>query len=112
MVELEYEVLRVIHLDRDNTVIADRIDWTGGTMSVQVRPRDIVRDAMAYGARGILLAHNHPSASAHPSEPDLEATREIAAACARAGISVIDHMIVARSGAFSMRAAGLCEDWS
>jgi DNA repair protein RadC len=109
MIALDREMFRVLHLDEENTVTTDRVNQHGTFDSVFVQPRDVVADASSYGARALLLAHNHPTAPAWPSEADLSGTRQLVSVCAASGIAVLDHMIVALDGAFSMRAAGLMD---
>ena len=109
MLRLQREMFRVLHLDRHNRVVADRINWCGTADSIHVSPRAVIADARRWGAVALLFAHNHPTASAYPSEADLTSTRQLVSACAMAGVAVLDHMIVAHDGAFSMRAAGLLE---
>ena len=63
--------------------------------------------AAALGARQIVLAHNHPSGVARPSDEDIEATRRIRSDGAIIGIELVDHLVVAGNKVFSMRRAGL-----
>lgn len=107
MLELEIEVFRVIFLDGNNATLSDQVMWTGTVNSVQAHPREIIKQAILLGATAVILAHNHPSASAYPSATDLVITRNIVVACAAIDVEVHDHMIVARDGAFSMRSAGI-----
>lgn len=63
--------------------------------------------AAALGARRIVLAHNHPSGVARPSDDDIAATRRIRSDGAIVGIDLVDHLIVAHNEVFSMKRAGL-----
>lgn len=49
----------------------------------------------------IIIAHNHPSGNALPSETDDYATKKINALCALHGVSLADHIIVAKNDAYS-----------
>ena len=53
-----------------------------------------------------ILAHNHPSGSPEPSREDIEFTEKIAHAGDLLGIQLLDHIIVARSGAVSLSEEG------
>jgi DNA repair protein RadC len=107
MAALRRETFRVLFLDGDNQVIADRKMWTGTVDSVQVHPREIVREALLCGATAVVLAHNHPSSQARPTGDDLATTRRIVDACATVGVIVHDHLIVSKTEVFSLGRAGL-----
>ena len=107
MATLAYETFRVFFLDGRNVVLADRTMWTGTVDGVQIHPREIVRATLEAGATALILAHNHPSSSATPSDSDLAMTAQVVLACAPINVTVHDHLIIARDGAFSMRAAGI-----
>jgi DNA repair protein RadC len=49
----------------------------------------------------VILAHNHPSGDATPSEDDRRITEEIAAAGRILKIQVLDHIIVVGAGQFT-----------
>ena len=58
---------------------------------------------MGLSAAAVIVAHNHPSGDPTPSEKDLSLTRRLDEAGAMLGIQVLDHIIVARHGAISIR---------
>ena len=53
------------------------------------------------------MVHNHPSGDATPSADDIEMTREVREAGEKLGITLHDHIIVARSGYNSFKSLGL-----
>ena len=55
----------------------------------------------------IIMAHNHPSGIAKPSEADLACTREAGQFLRLIGIDLSDHLIFVESGHFSFRNAQL-----
>ena len=57
-------------------------------------------------AASIVLVHNHPSGDPEPSEEDLSITQRLVQVGELLGISVLDHVIVARRGVSSLRARG------
>jgi DNA repair protein RadC len=69
-----------------------------------VHPREVFRPAVMGAAASIVLAHNHPSGDPEPSEEDILITKRLVAAGELLGIGVVDHVIVARRGAVSLRA--------
>jgi DNA repair protein RadC len=75
-----------------------------------LRPADVLRPAVEDAASGIVLVHNHPSGDPTPSLADVQMTRALAAACQILGLRLLDHVIVARSGAESLRDLALIDD--
>ena len=53
------------------------------------------------------MIHNHPSGDPSPSRADIEMTRAIVAAAKPLGVTIHDHVIVARDGHASFKALGL-----
>ena len=66
----------------------------------------ISREALLCGAAGVAIAHNHPNGKAVPSQEDVDATRLLAHYLNGLNIQLVDHCIVARGQAHSMRRAG------
>lgn len=85
-------------LDGANRLIAKRTITIGTLNASLVHPREVFADAIADRAASIIVAHNHPSGTLEPSQADLEVTRRLADAGKLLGISVTDHLIVARAG--------------
>ncbi|MCA1654791.1 MAG: DNA repair protein [Sphingomonadales bacterium] len=88
---------RCLHLER----------YEGARDSVALPVRSIVADAARLGSAGVLLAHNHPSGDATPSEMDCRATRALACAGEAMDLTVVDHLIFAGSECRSFRRMGL-----
>lgn len=101
------EKLAVLHLDEDRSVLAiDEYD-AAGTDLVALPLREIFRRALALDARGLVIAHNHPSGDPRPSEVDEQATRRLATTAEALGIRLHDHLIFAGGECASFRALGL-----
>jgi DNA repair protein RadC len=69
----------------------------------RIEPREVFRPAIKDAAAAILLVHNHPSGDPTPSPEDLAFTRRMEDAGKNLGVQVLDHVIVARDGALSIR---------
>lgn len=92
---LPYEVFAMLLLDTQNRLIKT-VELFRGTLSqTAVYPREVVRTALIHNAASVILAHNHPSGVAEPSEADRMMTRQIKAALALIDIQLLDHFIVA-----------------
>jgi DNA repair protein RadC len=67
----------------------------------------ILSDALRHHSAGIVLAHNHPSGDARPSESDCRVTRRLAAAAEMFDCAILDHLVFAGSDCTSLRRMGL-----
>ena len=77
---------------------------TVGTLDASlVAPREVFRPAIRDASAAVLLVHNHPSGDPTPSQQDYQVTDRLEAAGKLLGIQVIDHIVVASSGAVSIR---------
>lgn len=103
------EALAVVGLDAKLNVMFHRIVARGGVASCPVRIADLIRPIILNAAHGALLVHNHPSGDPAPSEEDIVLTRQVRLACGHLGITLVDHLIVARDDHFSFIDAGLLE---
>ena len=74
-----------------------------------VHVRQVVENALYAGASTIILAHNHPSGVALPSDADVLVTRRIQEALAPLGIRLADHIIVADDDYVSMAESGFLQ---
>ncbi|WP_188236395.1 JAB domain-containing protein [Sphingopyxis sp. LK2115] len=81
----------------------DRVD--GGTARRCIIPPRCWRALLTGSTTGIVMAHNHPSGVAWPSDADIAATRDTAQFLRVAGIDLVDHLIFVADGHFSFRAA-------
>lgn len=100
------EQLRVLYLNTRNRLLCDEMVVEGSINITPVYPREIMKRSLEVGATALILAHNHPSGDPQPSDEDIRVTRMIAAAGEALDIKLHDHVIVARSGWISLRAAG------
>jgi len=99
----DHEEFHVLFLDKRNGLIADERQGAGTVDHTPVYPREVVRRALELAASGLVLVHNHPSGDPSPSPADIKATLDIIAVAAPLGVTVHDHVIVARDGHASLR---------
>lgn len=90
------EVFLVMFLDNQNQVIYSEDMFVGTYNCVEVHPREIVRQALKCNAAALILAHNHPSGLAEPSQADRNITYQIEQACSLLDIRVIDHIVIGK----------------
>ncbi len=105
--ELNYEVFRVLFLNKNFQLIEDELISIGENDHVQVSVKLIVKKSLLLHASSIVLAHNHPTGDLRASAADIKMTNEIIFALKPLNISLLDHLIVGRDKCFSFKAEGL-----
>ena len=88
------EVFACLFLDTKNRVIEFEELFVGTLHSAEVHLREVVKQALKHNACAIILAHNHPSGDARPSQTDIELTITLRDALALMDIKVLDHLVV------------------
>ncbi len=101
------ETVFLLCLDAKCKVLCCKEVGEGSINSAGVPVRRIVEMAMGSGATSVVLAHNHPSGLAIPSEEDVATTWKIARALHTVEIALADHLIVADSDFVSLADSGL-----
>jgi DNA repair protein RadC len=96
MGNLPKEHLRGLYLNMHYQIIHDEVLSIGTIASNLIHPREVFKPALEYNAAAVILAHNHPSQVATPSEADIAVTRQLIAAGKLIGITLIDHVIVTK----------------
>ena len=104
---LAQEQVRVLLLDRRNRVVAQRVLYQGNCYSSVVRPAEVLRPAVVAAVPHIIVAHNHPSGDASPSPDDIKVTKDLAEAAKLLGVELLDHVVIGRSEAISLKDRGL-----
>ena len=103
---LPREVFAVLFLTNELTLIQFEILFTGGMSSCSVCVREVLRQALKYGASQLIIAHNHPTTSAQPSKADIELTQHLKNACQWVDLTLVDHIIVGQDTTQSLQELG------
>ena len=101
------EMLWQVCLDGKGKVLSSRCLAEGDVSMAAVSVRQVVEYALRAGAVGVVLAHNHPSGVALPSQEDIATTRLIRDALRTMNIQLVDHIVVADGDYVSMAASGM-----
>jgi len=101
------EIAAFAYLDSAGRVLGLRHISADHPRRVELSIRAIVRDALAFDADQLAMAHNHPSGCAEPSRDDLAATRRIVTTFNALGIRLVDHLVFGDGAIVSLRARGL-----
>lgn len=103
------EVFLVLFLDNKLRVRAVEKLFKGTVNVAPVYPREVVRRAMDHNACSVILAHNHPSGVAEPSEADREVTVRLSEALRLVDVQVLDHLVIGEGGWESFARRGWME---
>ena len=84
--------------------IVDKIRVSqGGLQATVVDNRLIFKRALELLATQIVIAHNHPSGTAEPSQADITMTNRVKAAASLLDIKLLDHIIISANSSYSFR---------
>lgn len=105
--ERPYEVFCCLHLDARHRLITFEELFRGTVDGASVHPREVVRQAVAHNSAAVILAHNHPSGVAEPSQADELITRRVRDSLALVDVRVLDHIVVGSGTCVSFAERGL-----
>ena len=100
--ERKFEVFACVFADNRHRIIAFEELFQGTIDGASVHPRVVVQRALELNAGAVVLAHNHPSGVAEPSQADLRITQRLQAALELVEIRVLDHFIVTAEDSLSL----------
>jgi hypothetical protein len=90
----------VLAVDARGKIIGYKVVASGTVTAALISPRQILSVAFAFhNAVSLIVSHSHPSQDASPSSEDERLTERLIEAGAVVGVNILDHIIVASSGA-------------
>ena len=107
MRHLGHELFCCLFLDNRHRVLRFDEMFRGTIDGTSVYPREVVKEALAVNAAAVILAHNHPSGVAEPSQADERITRRLKAALELVDIRLLDHLIIGDGRATSLASRGM-----
>jgi DNA repair protein RadC len=102
-----HEVFCCLYLDNRHRILAFEELFRGTIDGTSVYPREVVKQALALNAAAIILAHNHPSGVAEPSQADERITRRVKSALELVDIRLLDHLIIGDGVSTSLASRGM-----
>ena len=105
--DLPHELFCCLYLDNRHRIIHFEELFRGTIDGTSVYPREVVKQSLAVNAAAIILAHNHPSGVAEPSQADERITRRIKAALDLVDIRLLDHLIIGDGVSTSLASRGI-----
>ena len=107
MQHLDHELFCCLYLDNRHRVLRFDELFRGTIDGTSVYPREVVKEALSVNAAAVILAHNHPSGVAAPSQADERITQRLKSALDLVDIRLLDHLIVGEGAATSLASRGL-----
>ncbi len=81
--------------------------FRGTIDGASVHPREVVKSALQRNSAAVIIAHNHPSGVAEPSQADELITQRVREALALVDIRLLDHIIIGDGTSVSLAERGL-----
>jgi len=96
-----YESFFILLLNRASKTVGFAKISQGGITGTVVDVKIVAKYVVDTMASGVILAHNHPSGTAHPSQADRDITRKIKEALKLLDSEVLDHIILTEDSYYS-----------
>lgn len=95
------EILSAIYANSGMKPIAYRVLSSGSPRFTLVDPVEVFRPAVLLRASNIIMAHQHPSGSAVPSNEDLQITKRVSSGASILGINLADSIVLGSDHSFT-----------
>lgn len=102
-----HEVFACLFLDNRHRIIRFEELFRGTIDGAAVHPREVVKRTLECNAAAVILAHNHPSGVAEPSQADRGLTRRLQEALTLIDVRVLDHVVIGDGEIVSFAERGL-----
>ena len=109
---LSEEHFRALFMNRRGALIEDALLAVGSVDQARPPIRLIVARALQANANAVIVAHNHPSGAAEPSESDKLFTEDLFSALRPIGVKLLDHVVIGEDAVFSFSDNGLMDEIS
>lgn len=104
------ELVYVIGLDADLVIVDKELINDGCPDSVYFPYRKITNFVYRSNISRIVLTHNHPNGICLASQDDINATKDLVELMDQIEVEVVDHIVVGKSGASSVRKSLYAQD--
>ncbi len=102
-----FESMFILLLNVKNETVGYAKISQGGCVGTVVDLKIIAKYAVDSLAHGVIIAHNHPSGTAKPSEADIQVTEKVKGALALLDVRLLDHIILTKNTFYSFSNEGL-----
>lgn len=100
------EVFAALFLDNQHRLLAFERLFAGTIDGATVYPREVVKHALRINAAALIVAHNHPSGVAEPSQADRRLTERLRESLALVDVRLVDHVVVGANDCVSFSERG------
>lgn len=101
------EVFVLLLLDSQHRLVHYEELFLGTINAAPVYPREVLKLVMQYNAAAVILAHNHPSGIAEPSQADKQVTTRLQKALGLVDVALLDHFVIGSGEPVSFAERGL-----
>ena len=109
MTPLAQEQVRVLLLDRQLRIVGQRTIYQGNAYSALVRAAEVFKPAIVESAPSLIVAHNHPSGDATPSQADISLTKDLVEVGKLLGVELLDHVVIGDGTFASIKNGGFLD---
>ncbi len=102
-----YEQFKIMILNKGYKVLGVVPISRGGIDGTLVDLKLVFGTAFKAGASNIILAHNHPSGTLRPSDPDINLTKKLVTAGKILDCKIMEHLIISNEGYYSFADEGM-----
>lgn len=100
---VKQEHFKIIYLNAKNAYLGDDTIFIGTISQSIIHPREIFNKLLLKSAYSFICLHNHPSGNSHPSQQDIDFTKNLARLAPLIGIHLLDHIIIGVDNYFSFK---------
>lgn len=102
-----HEIFAILYLDTRYHILHYEELFRGTIDGAAVHPREVIKNVLRYNAAAVILAHNHPSGIAEPSQSDKLITSKLGNALSHIDVKLLDHIIIGNGEYTSMAEQGM-----
>ena len=95
------EVLYLLCLDVQCNLRRAAVLSIGTVDEAVIYPRNLVEQVLKFGAKNVILVHNHLSSSFSPSRSDVQMTKKVLVTLNAIDVNLLDHLIISDNGYYS-----------
>lgn len=101
--DMDREIVVCINMAASGRVINASVCSVGTSNMALISPEGILKTGILSGANCLLMIHNYPSGSCHPSQDDFNTAKRITTAGALMDLKLLDFIVIGADDVYSMR---------
>ena len=105
--DCQSETFSCLFLNNQHHVVKLEELFRGTIDGAAVYPREVFKRCLYYNVASVIMAHNHPSGIAEPSQAGIAITNKLCTALETIDLRVLDHLVIGNSLVVSFAERGL-----